>query len=266
MMKRNADGTFRNNRRPKAVSLKVLRARYIETEVVRVIIRGYSLREAADHITRVGQAQAQPITPIPEQVGFPANYKISHEACRKAYNKAMRREPSLAAEDHRKLDNTTTKLMLRNLWPAIEAGDPQAIAVGIRLLDHSVKVNGYAAPQRHECSSAAFDPDGRMTIQWLRKFMRDNDVPLTVISPSSPPDVSTRPNNPTPPKAVEESPSTSDLETGEDLLTKLVRKNGGPLSIEDIRASVKIEDPNNRTHACAADEDRLGSAAPPQSG
>jgi hypothetical protein len=40
--------------------------------------------------------------------------------------------------------------MFMNLQPAIRKGYARAIDTGIRLLDHSARINGYAAPRRHE--------------------------------------------------------------------------------------------------------------------
>jgi len=42
--------------------------------------------------------------------------------------------------------------MFFNLQPAVRKGKERAIEVGIKLLDHSARINGYAAPQRHELS------------------------------------------------------------------------------------------------------------------
>jgi hypothetical protein len=40
--------------------------------------------------------------------------------------------------------------MFMNLQPAIRKGNARAIETGIKVLDHQAKINGYAAPQRHE--------------------------------------------------------------------------------------------------------------------
>jgi hypothetical protein len=40
--------------------------------------------------------------------------------------------------------------MFLNLQPGIRKGNLRAVEVGIKLLDHAAKINGYAAPQRHE--------------------------------------------------------------------------------------------------------------------
>jgi hypothetical protein len=42
--------------------------------------------------------------------------------------------------------------MFMNLQPAIRKGNPRAVEVGIKLLDHTARINGYSAPQKHELS------------------------------------------------------------------------------------------------------------------
>jgi hypothetical protein len=37
-----------------------------------------------------------------------------------------------------------------NLQPSIRKGNPRAVEVGIKVLDHVARINGYAAPQKHE--------------------------------------------------------------------------------------------------------------------
>jgi hypothetical protein len=64
--------------------------------------------------------------------------------------KAVARAPSLAVEELRKLDNARSEEMWMNLQPAIRKGNPRAIEVGVRVLDHTAKIQGYAAPQKHE--------------------------------------------------------------------------------------------------------------------
>ena len=40
--------------------------------------------------------------------------------------------------------------MLLNLQPAIRKGHVRSIEAGVRVLEHTTKVNGYAAPNKHE--------------------------------------------------------------------------------------------------------------------
>jgi hypothetical protein len=51
-----------------------------------------------------------------------------------------------------KLDSARSEEMWLNLQPGIRQGDLRAIEVGVKVLDHTAKINGYAAPQKHELS------------------------------------------------------------------------------------------------------------------
>ena len=50
----------------------------------------------------------------------------------------------------RKLDNLRTEEMLIGLQPGIRKGNPRSVEVGVKVLSHMAKINGYAAPQLHE--------------------------------------------------------------------------------------------------------------------
>jgi hypothetical protein len=78
------------------------------------------------------------------------DYTISRQACHKAFKKAIAREPTLAVDELRKLDNSRSEELFFNLQPSIRKGNPRAVEVGIKLLDHSARINGYGAAQRHE--------------------------------------------------------------------------------------------------------------------
>jgi hypothetical protein len=140
------------------VSAATLRARWVEAEVIHLKRMGLSLEAISEQVTRVGRGQAQAITPIPDGLSFPLDYQISRQACHKAFRKAIAREPSLAVEEFRKLDSARSEEMFLNLQQGIRKGNPRAIEVGIRLLDHSAKVHGYAVPQRHELTGKDGQP------------------------------------------------------------------------------------------------------------
>jgi hypothetical protein len=149
-MKRHLDGTWRNARGPAIVSEAVLRARWVEAETIQLKRIGLTFEAIAEQIARIGRSQAQPIVAIPGGVSFPADFQISRQACHKAFRKAIAREPSLAAEEFRKLDSGRCEEMFMNLQPGIRKGNPRSIEAGIKVLRHSAQINGYAAPQRHE--------------------------------------------------------------------------------------------------------------------
>jgi hypothetical protein len=150
MMKRQPDGTWRTTRQAVVASEAVLRARWIEAETVQLKKMGLSFDGIADQITSVGRSQGRAIVSVPDGVTFPPDFRISRQACHKAFQKALGREPALAVEEFRKLDTARCEEMLFNLQPGIRKGNPRAVEVGIKLLSHQARVNGYAAPQRHE--------------------------------------------------------------------------------------------------------------------
>ncbi len=157
-MKRHPDGTWRNTRQPMVVSEAVSRARWVEAETIQLKRMGLSFDAIAEQITRVGRGQAQALLTIPAGVSFPPDYTISKQACHKAFRKAIAREPSLELEELRKLDTERAEEMFLNLQPAIRKGNPRAIEVGVKLLDHTAKIQGYASPQRHELTGKDGQP------------------------------------------------------------------------------------------------------------
>jgi hypothetical protein len=126
------------------------RARWVETEVIHLKRMGLTFDAIAEQITRVGRGQTQPITPTPDGLSFPPNYQISKQACHKAFRKASSREPALELEEMRKLDNARSEELYMSLQPGIRKGNVRVIETGIKILDHSAKINGFAAAQRHE--------------------------------------------------------------------------------------------------------------------
>ena len=159
MMKRQPNGTWRSTRQPVVVSAETLRARWVEAETIRLKCMGLPSFEAiADQISRVGRGQAQALVEIPAGLTFPPDYAISRQACHKAFKRAIAREPSLELEEFRKLDTERAEEMFMNLQPAIRKGHPRAIEVGVKLLDHTAKIQGYASPQRHELTGKDGQP------------------------------------------------------------------------------------------------------------
>ena len=103
------------------------------------------------------------IVPIPKGVTFPPAYATSRQACHKAFRKAIAREPSLAVEELRKLDNARSKEMFMSLRLGIRKGNPRAAEVAIKLLDHAAQINSYAAPHRHELTYTSKRRRGGLT-------------------------------------------------------------------------------------------------------
>jgi len=157
-MKRQTDGTWRSTRQPKITSPETLRSRWVESEVLRLKTMGLSFEETAEQIVRVGRGNASAIVTIPQGVIFPDNYSISRQGCHKAFRKAIARQPALELEELRKLDNARSEEMFLNLQPGIRKGNLRAIEVGLKILDHAAKINGHAAPQRHELTGKDGEP------------------------------------------------------------------------------------------------------------
>jgi hypothetical protein len=149
-MKRQPDGTWRNARAPVVISSTTLRSRWLEAEVLHLKRMGLSFEAIAEQITRVGRGQGQAMTPVPVGLTFPPDYAVTKQACHKAFQRAIAPEPSPEVEELRKLDNARSEELFLNLQPGIRKGNVRAVEVGIRVLDHAAKINGYAAPQRHE--------------------------------------------------------------------------------------------------------------------
>ncbi len=158
-MKRQPDGRWRNARRAVVMSEAVLRARWVEAETINLKRIGLTFDAIAEQITRVGKRQAQAIVAIPDGVTFPPDFQISKQACHKAFKKALAREPSLAAEEFRKLDSSRCEEMFLNLQPGIRKGNPRARSKpASRCCVTSAQINGYAAAQRHELTGKDGSP------------------------------------------------------------------------------------------------------------
>jgi hypothetical protein len=158
-MKRQPDGSWRGRRQPVVISAAVLRARWIAVETLHLKIMGLSFQAIAEHLTRVGRGQAQPITNMSEGVTFPPDYKISRQACFKAVEKALDRERALGVEQLRKIDNARSEELFANLQPDIRKGKVPAIEAAVKVLDHSAKINNLAAaPRSHELISEKSGP------------------------------------------------------------------------------------------------------------
>jgi hypothetical protein len=104
-MKRHPDGRFRGNRAKIQVTDKALISRWVEAQVIRLKRMGVSTFETiADLLTRAGRGELVPTVSVPPEVTFPSDYSISKIGCWKAYRRWLEREPSLEAEEHRKMD------------------------------------------------------------------------------------------------------------------------------------------------------------------
>ena len=119
VMKRNPDGTYRNARHPIVVSARFIVGRWVSAEIMACKRKGLSMAAIAVHVSRVGQGLEQPLSPIPEGIAFPPDYRISESAVYKAYHKAMDRQPAIDAEVYRKEDTARLEDMYLKLQPGI---------------------------------------------------------------------------------------------------------------------------------------------------
>ena len=149
-MKRQPNGRFRGANRAAVLTDEVLRARWVEAETLRLKTMGFSFQEIAEQIVRVAHGTNPPLVDIPESVSFPPYYAISKQAVYKAFRRAVARQPALALEELRHIDNARSEEMFLNLQPAIRKGNARSIAVGVKLLDHTARINGYFAPKKYE--------------------------------------------------------------------------------------------------------------------
>jgi hypothetical protein len=144
MPARNSDGTIRNARSPMILKPRSVRARWVTDEILRCKRAGMSMALIAAHIGRVGQGHESPLYPIPDDVEFPAGYRLSESAVFKAYNKAMNLQPAINAEVFRREDTARCEEMFLKLQSGISKGDPHHIDSAVRVLAHKAKLNGYA--------------------------------------------------------------------------------------------------------------------------
>lgn len=158
-MARNCDGTFRNNNKSAVVRNSILIARWIEGEVVRLKILGVSFTEIAKQIIAVGRGRQRPLTPLPPEINFPADYSISIAACQKAFRRAIEREPKLGARELRRLFTKRGEALLLALQPAIQKGDVKAIVAAVRVLTFQATINNVAAaPEIQELPAPTPEP------------------------------------------------------------------------------------------------------------
>jgi hypothetical protein len=157
LKKRQPAGTWRGAKQPVVPSEGVIRARWLEAEVLQLKRMGISYEAIAEQITRVGLGRAQPLVPLPDGLKFPGDFQISRQACHKALKRALGREPALAAEEFRKIDTARCEDMFLNSQPGVRKGNPRAVEASVKVLRHVAQLNGYAAAQRHELTGK----DGR---------------------------------------------------------------------------------------------------------
>jgi hypothetical protein len=100
----------------------------VSAEILACKRKGLSMAAISNHISRVGQGLEQSLSPFPDAIAFPADYRISESAIYKGYHKAMDRQPAIDAEVYRKEDTAHCEEMYLKLQGGISNGDPRHVA------------------------------------------------------------------------------------------------------------------------------------------
>jgi hypothetical protein len=87
------------------------------------------------------------LTPLPDDVDFPAEYKITAMGCHKALQRALKRAPALAADEMRRLDTDRCEDMFLSLSPGVRQGDPQSVRAAVQVLALKAAINGYKSSE-----------------------------------------------------------------------------------------------------------------------
>jgi hypothetical protein len=144
---RDSNGRFRNHNRATVVSAATLRARWVETEALRLKRNGFSYEAIAEQITQVGRGQKAPVTPLPDGIRFAPDYKITAMGCHKAVEKGLRKAPILEANEMRRMDTDRCEDLYLHLTPGIRQGDPQSVKAAVNVLAHKAAINGYKSAE-----------------------------------------------------------------------------------------------------------------------
>jgi hypothetical protein len=88
-----------------------------------------------------------PVTPLPEGVDFPPDYRITAMGCYKATRRALRRAPTQEANEMRRFDTDRCEDMYLFLTPGIRQGDPQSVKAAVNVLAHKAAINGYKSAE-----------------------------------------------------------------------------------------------------------------------
>jgi hypothetical protein len=157
--KRHSDGKFRGSHQPSEVSARTIRARWVESEVLKLKMLGITtFHGIAQQITKVGRGEAQPVAEFPPSIDFPPNYSISAVACWRACQKALARGPRLRAQEMRDIDSDRLEEGILAAQKGIKQGDPAALQNLSRLITTRARLNGYLAPQKLELSGKSGGP------------------------------------------------------------------------------------------------------------
>lgn len=162
MPARNSDGTIRNARTPRKLTMRTVIAGWVEAETIRRKQRGISFEAIAQQITQIGRGQLQSLVLIPEGIVFSKDYSISGRACGMAFKAAMSRQVNLEGAEMRQLDTERYEDLYRALQQGVAEGSAHHVTAAAGLLEKKAKLNGYIAPIKIEGTGkdgAAMIPD-----------------------------------------------------------------------------------------------------------
>src|SRR5260370_41082847 len=98
--KRHSDGKFRGSHQPSEVSTRTIRARWVESEALKLKMLGVTtFHGIAQQITKIGRGEAQSVVAFPPGIDFPRGYSISAVACWRPREKALARGPRLLGHE-----------------------------------------------------------------------------------------------------------------------------------------------------------------------
>ena len=180
--KRQSDGTFRGTHQPTTPSARTLRARWVESEVLKLKMLGTTFHAIAQQITKVGRGETQPTVEFPPGLTFPPDYSISAVACWRACQKALARGPRLRVQEMRDIDSDRLEEGILATQQSVKQGDPLALHALSRLITTRARLNGYLAPQKLELSGKSGGPlevkrtDDADISQMLERLTRDEAI------------------------------------------------------------------------------------------
>lgn len=183
LKRRQSDGRFRGVHAPSRPSERTIRARWVESEVLKLKLLGVSTFHAiAQQITRVGRGEAQPAVEFPLGLKFPPNYSISDVACWRACQKALARGPRLRAQEMRDIDSDRLEDAILAIQKSVKQGNPAASQSLSRLITTKARLNGYLAAQKLEVTGRSGGPievkgtDDAELSKMLERLTRDEQI------------------------------------------------------------------------------------------
>jgi len=161
---------MRRANQPRLVTQRTILARWLEAETLHLKRLGMSYQLIADHIVGVAHRRQQAMVPIPEQVRFSADYRISAQAIHRAFQRAIDRLPNAEALELRKLDSERCEDMYLSLQAGIRNGDPRSVEAAVKVLTYKAEINGYQVPAKIEMTGRNGGP---LAVETFRRMLAE---------------------------------------------------------------------------------------------